>query len=335
MQQVHGVDVHVARGPTGAPPEADAAVTAVRGPAPRGDHRRLRADRARVRRRGRRRARRAPRPRARCDRGRRCVRCARSAPGRCAAYLGPCIQPARYEFGAEDLARLVARFGPGVEGRTHDGRPALDIPSAVRAALASCGVDALDDSRRVHRGIGRALLVPARRRAPAGRRRSSCCRDGVASGSPRCASASRPRRARPGAIRRRSRSSRCRRRSTPTRWSRRSPPGSATSARTARRSCRAKVAAIASRAGAEHAGVALHRPAAAQQGEVDRGRGRRCGTRSTAPRSAPRSPAHAPGARVLVQVNVGGEEQKGGCAPGDTPRGRRGAAAASACASRG
>jgi hypothetical protein len=27
---------------------------------------------------------------------------------------------------------------------------------------------------------------------------------------------------------------------------------------------------------------------------------------------------HAPGARVLVQVNVAGEEQKGGCAPGDT-----------------
>src|SRR6185295_10067828 len=27
---------------------------------------------------------------------------------------------------------------------------------------------------------------------------------------------------------------------------------------------------------------------------------------------------HAPGARVLVQVNVGGEEQKGGCAPAET-----------------
>jgi uncharacterized pyridoxal phosphate-containing UPF0001 family protein len=28
---------------------------------------------------------------------------------------------------------------------------------------------------------------------------------------------------------------------------------------------------------------------------------------------------HAPGARVLVQVNVGGEEQKGGCRPQDAP----------------
>jgi uncharacterized pyridoxal phosphate-containing UPF0001 family protein len=29
---------------------------------------------------------------------------------------------------------------------------------------------------------------------------------------------------------------------------------------------------------------------------------------------------HAPGARVLVEVNLGDEPQKGGCAPGDTSR---------------
>ena len=29
---------------------------------------------------------------------------------------------------------------------------------------------------------------------------------------------------------------------------------------------------------------------------------------------------HAPGARVLVEVNLGGEQQKGGCAPGDAAR---------------
>ena len=62
------------------------------------------------------------------------------------AYLGPCIQPARYEFGAADLARLVARFGPEVEGRTTAGRPALDIPAAVRLALAACGVDELESA---------------------------------------------------------------------------------------------------------------------------------------------------------------------------------------------
>ena len=61
------------------------------------------------------------------------------------AYLGPCIRPARYEFGAPDLARLVARFGPSVEGRTHEGRPAFDVPAAVRAALTACEVEDLDD----------------------------------------------------------------------------------------------------------------------------------------------------------------------------------------------
>ena len=61
------------------------------------------------------------------------------------AYLGPCIRPARYEFGTADLARLVARFGPSVEDRTHDGKPAFDVPAAVRAALTACGVEALDD----------------------------------------------------------------------------------------------------------------------------------------------------------------------------------------------
>ena len=61
------------------------------------------------------------------------------------AYLGPCIRPARYEFGAADLARLVARLGAEVEGRTDDGRPALDIPAAVRVALREAGVDELVD----------------------------------------------------------------------------------------------------------------------------------------------------------------------------------------------
>ena len=61
------------------------------------------------------------------------------------AFLGPCIRPARYEFGAEDLAPLVDRFGPQVAGITRDGTPALDIPAAVRAALAGAGVGELDD----------------------------------------------------------------------------------------------------------------------------------------------------------------------------------------------
>jgi len=52
------------------------------------------------------------------------------------AYVGPLIGPECYEFGAEDLARLVERFGPHVEGRTADGAPALDLGAAIRHELA-------------------------------------------------------------------------------------------------------------------------------------------------------------------------------------------------------
>ncbi len=61
------------------------------------------------------------------------------------AYLGPCIRPARYEFGEDDLARLVDRLGPQVAARTSAGRPALDIPAAVRGALERSGVHELGD----------------------------------------------------------------------------------------------------------------------------------------------------------------------------------------------
>ena len=145
MQQVHGVRVHVASEPTGPePPEADAAVTAVRG-LPLAV---LTADCA-------------PIALASDDAigvvhaGHRglehgVIQAAVSAlraigSGEVRAYLGPCIRPARYEFGAADLARLVARLGPEVHARTETGRPALDVPAAVRAALRECGVDHLDD----------------------------------------------------------------------------------------------------------------------------------------------------------------------------------------------
>ncbi len=56
------------------------------------------------------------------------------------AWLGPCIHPCCYEFGEDDLGRLVDRFGPAVVGATRDGRPALDVPTAVAAALTELGV---------------------------------------------------------------------------------------------------------------------------------------------------------------------------------------------------
>jgi YfiH family protein len=62
------------------------------------------------------------------------------------AFLGPCIRPPNYEFGADDLARFVAQFGPEVEGRTRDGKPALDIPAAIRIVLTREGVVEFEDS---------------------------------------------------------------------------------------------------------------------------------------------------------------------------------------------
>jgi YfiH family protein len=61
------------------------------------------------------------------------------------AQIGPCIRPAHYEFGADDLGSLAARFGATVVGETVDGRPALDLPAGVRAAFAECGVHDVAD----------------------------------------------------------------------------------------------------------------------------------------------------------------------------------------------
>lgn len=57
-----------------------------------------------------------------------------------AAWLGPCIHPGCYEFGAADLDHVADRLGPGVRGRTHAGAPALDLPAAVEASLADADV---------------------------------------------------------------------------------------------------------------------------------------------------------------------------------------------------
>jgi polyphenol oxidase len=65
--------------------------------------------------------------------------------GEIRAALGPCVHPDHYEFGRADLDRLVDRLGSVVEGVTAAGRPALDVPAAVRAALGRVGVVALDD----------------------------------------------------------------------------------------------------------------------------------------------------------------------------------------------
>lgn len=61
------------------------------------------------------------------------------------ALLGPCIHPAGYEFGEHDLTAVVAAVGPTARATTASGRPALDLPAAVRAGLSRAGVEHLDE----------------------------------------------------------------------------------------------------------------------------------------------------------------------------------------------
>jgi len=61
------------------------------------------------------------------------------------AALGPCIRPACYDFGAEDLDRLASLLGPAVRARTAAGHPAFDLPAAVASALARCGGELVAD----------------------------------------------------------------------------------------------------------------------------------------------------------------------------------------------
>lgn len=56
------------------------------------------------------------------------------------AVLGPSIHAECYEFGPDDLDGVVERCGEMARGVTSDGRPALDVPAAVRATLERSGV---------------------------------------------------------------------------------------------------------------------------------------------------------------------------------------------------
>jgi YfiH family protein len=62
------------------------------------------------------------------------------------AFLGPCIHAECYAFGRSDLDAMAAAFGPIVRAETSHGRPALDIPAAVRVALERAGVQLVADA---------------------------------------------------------------------------------------------------------------------------------------------------------------------------------------------
>jgi polyphenol oxidase len=62
------------------------------------------------------------------------------------AAIGPCIHAECYEFSAPDLDDVATRLGDTVRATTASGAPALDLPAAVRVALARAGVEAVDDA---------------------------------------------------------------------------------------------------------------------------------------------------------------------------------------------
>jgi YfiH family protein len=66
--------------------------------------------------------------------------------GRVAAVLGPCIHPECYRFGEADLDAAAAVLGPAVRATTAAGDPALDLPAAVRGALARAGAELAVDA---------------------------------------------------------------------------------------------------------------------------------------------------------------------------------------------
>lgn len=59
--------------------------------------------------------------------------------------LGPCIHAECYEFGARELGLVVDRYGSQVAAEDRHGRPALDLPAAVRVALADERVSLVGD----------------------------------------------------------------------------------------------------------------------------------------------------------------------------------------------
>jgi len=146
IRQVHGADVHVASVPESEPAVADAVLTATRGLAVavvtadcapiviacddavgvvHAGHRGLSAGVVEAA----------------------IARLQEIGRGEVRALLGPCIRAGCYEFGPDDLAAFVARFGPEAEARTRSGMPALDLPAAVAVVLRRAGVETLQDTQ--------------------------------------------------------------------------------------------------------------------------------------------------------------------------------------------
>jgi len=60
------------------------------------------------------------------------------------ALLGPCIHPENYEYKQEDLNALVDTLGGHVKGETFDGKPAFNLPAAIRYECEKNGAEFKD-----------------------------------------------------------------------------------------------------------------------------------------------------------------------------------------------
>ncbi len=58
--------------------------------------------------------------------------------------LGPCIHPENYEYSKDDLARYVQNLGKHVESKTHEGKPAFNLPAAIKFECEKFGVNFRD-----------------------------------------------------------------------------------------------------------------------------------------------------------------------------------------------
>jgi copper oxidase (laccase) domain-containing protein len=94
------------------------------------------------------------------------------APGPIRALVGVHIGVECYEFGAEDLAKVVDRLGPAVAGRTSEGTPALDLGRGIHETLTRehveeiisypyCTACETDDffSHRARQDVGRQAVL--------------------------------------------------------------------------------------------------------------------------------------------------------------------------------
>lgn len=79
------------------------------------------------------------------------------------AAIGPCIRPGCYEFGPAALDEVAGHLGDTVRATTTDGRPALDLPQAVRVALAHAHVDDVTDTGTCTACSGRHFSWRARK----------------------------------------------------------------------------------------------------------------------------------------------------------------------------